>query len=60
MNVCGIDPGLSGALAVLNESGVVLVEDLPIYQLPSSKDCALNSISPRCVSCYAREQSTTW
>jgi hypothetical protein len=37
MNVCGIDPGLSGALAVLNESGVVLVEDLPIYQLPGSK-----------------------
>jgi hypothetical protein len=36
-NVAGIDPGLSGALAVLNESGVVLVEDLPIYQLPSSK-----------------------
>jgi crossover junction endodeoxyribonuclease RuvC len=37
VNVAGIDPGLSVALAVLNESGVVPVEDLPIYQLPSSK-----------------------
>jgi crossover junction endodeoxyribonuclease RuvC len=37
MNVAGIDPGLRGALAVLNESGVVLVEDLPTYRLPGGK-----------------------
>jgi crossover junction endodeoxyribonuclease RuvC len=37
MNVCGIDPGLTGALAVVNEQGLLFVDDLPILSIPSGK-----------------------
>jgi crossover junction endodeoxyribonuclease RuvC len=36
-NVCGIDPGHSGALAILNDQGVRFVGDLPILEIPSGK-----------------------
>src|SRR6516165_4808165 len=38
MNVVGIDPGLTGGVAIVDEQGVVLlVEDLPIHRLASGK-----------------------
>jgi crossover junction endodeoxyribonuclease RuvC len=29
--ICGIDPGLAGAVAILDQDAVILVEDLPIH-----------------------------
>jgi crossover junction endodeoxyribonuclease RuvC len=37
MRVIGIDPGLTGALAVIDEHHVVSVEDMPVYQIRSGK-----------------------
>jgi crossover junction endodeoxyribonuclease RuvC len=38
MNVVGIDPGLTGGVAIVGEQGVVsLVDDLPIHRLASGK-----------------------
>ena len=33
MNVAGIDPGLTGALAIIDEYRVVFVDDLPVHQI---------------------------
>jgi crossover junction endodeoxyribonuclease RuvC len=35
--VYGIDPGLFGALAIVNEDHVVFVDDLPIHQIRAGK-----------------------
>jgi crossover junction endodeoxyribonuclease RuvC len=37
VKICGIDPGLSGALAIIGEQGVLLVEDMPVHQLRIGK-----------------------
>jgi crossover junction endodeoxyribonuclease RuvC len=38
MNVVGIDPGLTGGVAIVDEQGVVsLVDDLPIHRLARGK-----------------------
>lgn len=37
MNVAGIDPGLSGALAIIGEQGVVFLDDLPVHRVSSGK-----------------------
>lgn len=38
MNVAGVDPGLSGGIAVVNEHGtVVLVDDLPVHRVAKGK-----------------------
>jgi crossover junction endodeoxyribonuclease RuvC len=36
-NVLGIDPGLSGALATVNENGVVKVWDMPVFDVVKGK-----------------------
>jgi hypothetical protein len=42
MNVLGIDPGLSGGLAIVNEQGaVLLVDDLPVHQVTNGKKTKL-------------------
>jgi crossover junction endodeoxyribonuclease RuvC len=33
MNVAGIDPGLTGALAIIDEYRMVFVDDLPVHQI---------------------------
>jgi crossover junction endodeoxyribonuclease RuvC len=37
MNVAGIDPGLTGALAIIDEYRVVFVDDLPVHQIRAGK-----------------------
>jgi crossover junction endodeoxyribonuclease RuvC len=37
MNVAGIDPGLTGALAIMDEYRVVFVDDLPVHQIHAGK-----------------------
>jgi len=37
MNVAGIDPGLTGALAIIDEYRVVFVDDLPVHQIHAGK-----------------------
>ena len=37
MNVAGIDPGLTGALAIIDEDRVVFVDDLPVHQIHARK-----------------------
>jgi crossover junction endodeoxyribonuclease RuvC len=36
-SICGIDPGLSGAVAILAQDGVILVEDLPVHMIRSGR-----------------------
>jgi crossover junction endodeoxyribonuclease RuvC len=35
--ICGIDPGLSGAIAILDQDQVVLVEDLSVHMIKSGR-----------------------
>ena len=37
MNVAGIDPGLTGALAIIDECRVIFVNDLPVHQIHAGK-----------------------
>jgi crossover junction endodeoxyribonuclease RuvC len=37
MNIAGIDPGLSGALAIVAEQAVLFVDDLPTFGIPSGR-----------------------
>jgi crossover junction endodeoxyribonuclease RuvC len=37
MRICGIDPGLFGGLAVIDEGGFVVVDDMPIHEIRSGK-----------------------
>ena len=37
MNICGLDPGLTGALAIVSEHGVLFVDDLPVHQIHAGK-----------------------
>jgi crossover junction endodeoxyribonuclease RuvC len=38
LNVCGIDPGLAGARAIVSEEdGFLLVDDLPVHRLVAAK-----------------------
>jgi crossover junction endodeoxyribonuclease RuvC len=37
MNVAGLDPGLTGALAIIDEYRVVFVDDLPVHQIHAGK-----------------------
>jgi crossover junction endodeoxyribonuclease RuvC len=37
MKILGLDPGLSGALALIDEHGVVLVDDLPAHQIGAGR-----------------------
>jgi crossover junction endodeoxyribonuclease RuvC len=37
VNIAGIDPGLSGAMAIVDEHSVVFVGDLSVLQIPSGK-----------------------
>jgi crossover junction endodeoxyribonuclease RuvC len=37
MNVAGIDPGLTGALAIIHKDRVVFVDDLPVHQIRTGK-----------------------
>jgi hypothetical protein len=36
-NVAGIDPGLTGALAIIDEFRVMFVNDLPVHQIHAGK-----------------------
>jgi crossover junction endodeoxyribonuclease RuvC len=41
MNICGVDPGLSGALAIVDEWEILLVDDLPVHQIRAGKKVKL-------------------
>jgi crossover junction endodeoxyribonuclease RuvC len=41
VKVLGVDPGLGGAVALLDGQGVLLVEDMPVHQLRTGKKVKL-------------------
>ena len=51
MNVAGIDPGLTGALAIIDEYRVVFVDDLPVHQIHAGKRTRAELDLGACASC---------
>ena len=55
MNFCGIDPGVHGAIAVVNDQGgLVMVYDMPIIQLVVGKSTKAR-ISPELLAALLRD-----
>jgi crossover junction endodeoxyribonuclease RuvC len=41
MNILGVDPGQGGAVALLDERDILLVEDMPVHQIRTGKKVKL-------------------